>query len=342
MGRLRQDISIYQIAQEAEVSASTVSRVMNNRVGVGEDIRVKINKLLCKYNFTTNYPAPRRTRIAFMTAEKDQSGYISRALKGVFEYTRPHELDVTLIFGYDESGTVLLQRLRDQQCSAVIAGPGEWFKNIHPELAQSQLPTIFMDTIVEGPRLGYIDNDSYTGSCAAAQHLLELGHRKIGYILPFDGETVFDLRQRFQAYLDTMSQAGIARQESWIARALPIGDYSRGGNGIETMTQLLKQAPELTAVMAVDDGMALGALTAIHRSGRKIPDDISLTGFDNYDDTVNWFPSLTTVNHPIERIGYMAAEAIDQALKSPGDWVPPRLTLPTELIIRGSTGPCIK
>lgn len=340
MGRLRQNTSIYQIAQEAGVSASTVSRVMNNRTGVGEEIRGKINKLLCKYNFTTSYPVARPPKIAFVIWETDTSGYLLRAINGIDRHTQQAGIDYCLIFSRNGSDELLLRQLRDQQCSGVIIGTGEHWEHTQSILAESGLPVIFLDTTVDNPKLGYVDNDSYTGSCAATRHLLELGHRKIGYLLHYSGTTVFDHRQRYHGYEDTMRQAGIKIKPEWVINGLPTDKTSRGAVGIITMRQLLCQAPELTAVLAIDDGMALGAVTAIHQSGRRIPQDISIVGFDNYTDTENWYPALTTVDHPIEQAGFLAAEAIGQALKNPGGWTPLRTTLATRLVIRESTGQC--
>jgi DNA-binding LacI/PurR family transcriptional regulator len=340
MGRPRQDVSIYQIAREVGVSASTVSRVMNNRVGVGEDIRGKINTLLSKYNFTANYPIVRPPKIAFVISDADSSGYLLRAVSGIDRHAQISQIDYCLIFSHNEDSESLLRQLRDQQCSGVIIGMGEDLKNAQAVLAGSGLPVIFLDTTVNEPKLGFIDNDSYAGSCSATKHLLELGHRKIGYLLHFSGKTVFDHQQRYQGYEDTMRQAGIKIEPDWVINGLPTDNTSRGAVGLITMRQLLEQAPELTAVLAIDDAMALGAVTAIHQSGRKIPQDISIVGFDNYADTENWYPALTTVDHPIEQAGAMAAEAIEQALKNPGAWTPLRTTLKTRLIIRESTGPC--
>jgi len=337
MARKPQNNSIYQIAREAGVSAATVSRAINNRVGVSEEVRAKVAALMAKYNFTPNYPSARRSRIAIMSVEEDQSGCLQRVLCGVLRYGRQHDLDVNLFFRYDDSGEKLVQRLRDQQCSGIIAWPGEEFCHLEKELEKIGLPVVALDVTLECEQLGYITSDSYAGACAVTRHLLELGHKKIGYLL-HHGVQVRDHQQRFQGYLDTMKEAGITPAENWIIHGVSTNnDFSRGAAGLATMRQLLVQAPELTAVEAVDDAMALGAITAIHKSGRRIPDDLAITGFGNYSDTVNWFPSLTTVSQPIEESGYRAAEAIDQILKNPGTGTLPRITLPTQLIIREST-----
>ena len=105
------------------------------------------------------------------------------------------------------------------------------------------------------------------------------------------------------------------------------------------MGRLLSLAPDVTAIMTVDDQMAMGAISTLHRAGIRVPHDISIIGFDNMTGTENWFPALSTVEHPIEQAGYLAAENIAIRIKSPNAVPVPRITLPTRLIIRESTAP---
>ena len=89
--------------------------------------------------------------------------------------------------------------------------------------------------------------------------------------------------------------------------------------------------------MAVDDSMALGAMSALHQAGLRIPEDISVGGFDNYAETKYWQPALTTVNHPLEQAGFIAIESIHSAFTDMAQWQPPREILATSLVVRSST-----
>ena len=341
MARRKQEINIFRIAEEAGVSIATVSRVMNHRTGVSETTRARINTLLREYEFKPDYPAVRSPKIVFLTPFDDLVNYLRLAMKGVCRYARTHDMEVGLLARNTNPRATLLQQIRDQQCSGVIVMMTEFFDDEHLELGNSGLPVVFLDSSINVANAGFIDNDSYSGSCAATRHLLELGHRKIGYVRY--RHPGLNHIQRFNGYKHTMAEAGITPDPSWIGippskeRAV-ISSIS----GLNAMRSLLERAPEITAVMAVDDEMALGAMTAIHQSGRKIPDDISVIGFDNYPETEAWYPPLTTIHHPIEEAGYMAATAIGDALKSHGAWTPPREVLPTRLIVRDSTGPAPK
>ena len=339
MSRKIQDVNIYRIAAEAGVSAATVSRVINRRLGVGEATRKKVSDLLRQYNFTPDYPAVRTVKIAAVVPSADFNGYIGKALKGVYEYAQRNELMVNIIIADSQRKESLLEVVRDQQCSAVITLlPATIYLNDILSLLGTDLPIMAIDAQFDQPGIGFIDNDSYSGSVEMTRYLLSLGHRRIGYLQ--HPQASLNQLQRFKAYENTMKAAGLTIAAKWLARAEP-GPHNliRGMAGLLAMRQLLDQAPEITAVMAVDDDVALGAMTAIHERGLRIPEDISVVGFDNHPETQVWYPALTTVDHPIERAGYLAAEAIHAGLKRPGDWIPPREILPTTLVVRQSTGP---
>jgi LacI family transcriptional regulator len=339
MATKRSEINIFKIAEEAGVSISSVSRVMNNRTGVSDETRIKIHALLKKYGFTSVYQRQRAPKIAFLTPWEDLTEYFRRALKGVCRFCHEHHMELSIIVRSGNERNSLLQQIRDQQCSGVIASLPEQLDYEHLEVIKTEIPVVFLDTPMSIANTGFIDNDSYSGSCEATRHLIELGHRKIGY-LRYHGGSINQL-QRVRGYEDTMKAAGLLISDGWVVSTPPSPkpEVARGACGIIAMRQLLAQAPEVTAVMAVDDDMAMGAMSVIHRSGLRIPADISVVGFDNDLDTPNWFCPLTTVDHPVEEEGYRAAKALDYALKHPRDWKLPRVILPTKLVVRDSTGP---
>lgn len=338
MSRRKQDVNIFRIAKEAGVSTATVSRVVNNRIGVGEKTRKRVNGLLQQYNFTPDFPAVRAVKVAVIVPNSDLSDYIRKALKGIYTYAETNGLMINLIIANYPRKESLKKAIRDQQCAGIIAILPIYYRTEMATLVDTGLPVIITDSQTEDPRIGFVDNDSYSGSVEATRYLIELGHRRIGYLLHYDSS--LNQIQRFKGYENTMKAEGLTINKSWVINTLAGSKNSiRGVSGLQTMKRLLKQAPELTAVIAVDDSMALGAMTAIHEAGLKIPEDISIIGFDNYPETEIWYPALTTVDHPIEKSGYLAIEKIHEGLKNPGKWIPSQDILPTKLVIRKSTGP---
>jgi LacI family transcriptional regulator len=188
--------------------------------------------------------------------------------------------------------------------------------------------------------------DNYSGASDAMQHLLQLGHRKIGYIgepytlLKRDTDDQVDrvVKDRFDAYRDALQSAGAGFDESHVV----LDDYPRyvgGSGGLETgtryMARLLEQAPDLTAVFAASDLLAAGALQMLYAREMRVPEHMSVVGFD---DTFakHLTPPLTTVMQPMFEMGVRAASAAIKLLAD-GAGEPTTEVCSTSLVIRGST-----
>lgn len=324
MARKREKLSIVTIAAELGISPATVSRVVNNRTGVSEEKRRLVLKKLHEYDFRTNYPAQRKPRVAIVNSAPVFSHYHAEVLNGIFRYMQEHELTPCMII-YDGSGDeTLLELLRDQQCSGVILMIPAEFSNELPELAASGLPVMQVDEATDMPNVGYIDNDSYSGSRIATEYLLSLGHREILYYTT--GLRTLNHNQRRKAYEDALKGAGLTPH---VLEAQ--ADY-------ESLKRSLKQHPEATAVMTTNDDVAQIAVKAAADLGLRVPDDLSVVGFDDYPMSRYLCPALTTVSHLNREAGRRAAESIDRYLQSNGKVPLLREVLPTGLVIRDSAG----
>lgn len=330
MARKPEKISISSIAKELGLSPSTVSRVMNNRTGAGEETRRAVLELLKKYDFKTNYPRPRSRKIAIAACGTAISDYTAAVISGIYRYIHQSDLSACMIQYDANNGETLLSVLRDQQCSGVILLIPVTFRSQLPELSASGLPVMLVDEAIELPNIGFIDNDSYFGSRSAAEHLLSLGHRAVGYL---NNNTTLNHLQRFEAYRDAMKDAGIEIHPEWSVNL-------KGGmeDGFRKTNELLDAAPEITAIMTTNDLIAWGAARAAVRRGLRIPQDISIVGFDDYPPSEFWNPPLTTVQHPMEEAGRLAAQALDRYFSSNGKVPLPKEILQTHLMIRESTG----
>ena len=182
MARKPQEISITAIAEEAGVSASTVSRVMNRRTGVSEETRRRVDMLLRKSNFKPNYPAPRASSIAVILPRIVFGPYVGAALTGVYTSASKSGANICIIMKSLASCESILERIRELQCSGVIVIMPDALEDEHLALCRSELPVVFVDCAVNIKGIGYIDNDSYSGAKEAAEHLLSLGHRNIAFL----------------------------------------------------------------------------------------------------------------------------------------------------------------
>ena len=332
MARKAGKISISSIAKELNLSPSTVSRVMNNRTGAGEETRRKVSELLRKYDFKTNYPRPRTRKIAIASGVSAISEYTAAVISGICGYVRRSDLSACMIQYDANNGESLLSILRDQQCSGVILLIPASFRDQLPELSASGLPVILVDESTDLPNVGFIDNDSYSGSYQAAEHLLSLGHRAIGYL---SNNATLNHLQRFRAFHDALERSGIRIRPEWCF------EFQGGMEaGFRKMNELLDAAPEITAVMTTNDQIAWGAVRAATRRGIRIPHDLSIVGFDDYPASAFWNPPLTTVRHPMEEAGALAARALDRCFSTNGKEALPKQLLQTSLVVRESTGKC--
>jgi DNA-binding LacI/PurR family transcriptional regulator len=331
-------VNIRKIARESGLSIASISRVVNGKSGVSEENRKKITALLEKYNYVADSHLSSKKKIALLCGDNVFGDYISRIFDGVHAYCVENTLNTAMIFKNNNLKMTELEQVRDQQCSGAIVILPSMFDEELEALAKSELPVILIDRTTYTDGLGFINHDAYSGSCEAADYLLSLGHRNIGYI-EFDIQT-FNHLQRIKAYKDTLKAAGIEIKPEWHLITPP--EKSLWEGAYIKMQELLRTSPEITAVMTTNDNLAMGAIKAIWDSGKRVPEDISVIGFDNYQQGEYLHPALTTVNHPIKTIGYQAAKEIDLYLKNPKNRKLPQEILPTKLVIRDSTAPCPK
>ncbi len=173
--------------------------------------------------------------------------------------------------------------------------------------------------------------DDVAGARTATQHLVNLGHKKIGLLAgrpddPFGFSVPQDRRRGF---MQVLAESGL----EWVPSREVYGDFTMHGAS-RAMDDLLARPNRPTAIFALSDEMALGALQAIKRNGLKVPDDISIIGFDGHE--MAEFSDLTTIEQPVPLMGEMAAWSIMERLKSPRS-EPHSLTMPTTLVVRNST-----
>lgn len=338
MARKAGKISIFTMADELGVSPATVSRVLNNRAGVSEATRRAVLNLARKYDFKLNYPQQHLPLVATVVSSRSGiSSYISRVLTGVYDYfAAHHSFRVNTIVLDPAGGSSVLESVREQQCAGIILTQSQYFKKQLPQLAASGLPIMEIDSDSKIPEIGCIDNDAYSGAVELTRHLLSLGHRRIGFLLRWPDS--LNHIQRLKGYRETMAQAGIAVPDEWVASDTPPAADS-GEEEHSMLAELLRRAPDITAVIGVNDDLALGAMHWAIRSGLRVPEDLSVAGFDDSDFCRMVIPEMTSVSHPCREAGFRAAAAVADYISSNGKTILPREVLSTRLVVRRSTGP---
>lgn len=330
--------SLEDIAKLAGVSRSTVSRVINNHPNVKPRTRHKVMKIIRERHYRPNLAAralvTQRTRVISLVIPQDVIGiftdpYFPTLMQGIMLQANEHDYAVTLWIGsnVEEEERFFQHVLGNSLFDGVILASAVEKDPLIPWLAESDYPFI----LIGPPQLGnlnFIDVDNVQGAQLAVSHLIRLGRRRIGTITgPLNMGASLD---RLKGYRQALEHARIPLDE-----ALVVAGSFNERSGYMAMKMLLQQ--QVDAVFAASDMMAVGALHAIAEAGLRVPDQISLVGFDDLPLAGMSSPPLTTVHQPIRELGALAAQVLIDLLD--GSVKPPyQRVLPPELVIRKTCG----
>ncbi len=338
MARHKKTINIQTVAREAGVSVTTVSRVINHHTDVSEELRRHIQEVMDRVNFIPTRGREWISNIGVVVSpESPMLGeYPARVIDGMTEYAGNHPIDMSVIMNYNpDGGKPLLRVVREHRCDGVVMLMCDDLQHELAALERAKLPMMAVNSPYRSATCGFVDNESYTGARQMVEYLIGLGHRRIGVVCA-KLEFSVNHQQRLQAYRDAMGAAGIEVNESLIIKHVPtvLGQTA----GYRQTLQLFSRCPDVTALFVLNDELAMGALKACWDIGRRVPEDISVVGFDGLPIGEFFHPALTTVNQPLARIGYLAIKYLDEYLKGELEQLPGE-TLETELLIRDSAAP---
>ncbi|MCX6045966.1 MAG: LacI family DNA-binding transcriptional regulator [Chloroflexi bacterium] len=331
-------MNVKQIAKLSGVSAPTVSRVLNNHPDVREATRQRVLAVMQQTNYQPNAAARSlaagQTRVVGLMVRKEtdtifNEADFSRLLLGISSACNPHDRSVMLWLVEPEYEQRMLQKITaGGLVDGVIVSTMRFTDPLIDALQASQIPFIQIGRHAGGVQASYVDIENLNGAREAVMHLLRLGRRRIATITgPLN---LISSRDRRDGYL-----AALTERKTPIQAALIIeGDYSENG-GYRAMQLLLPHQPD--AVFVANDRMAMGALRFLIETGRRVPEDVALIGFDDLSFAAQTMPSLTTVRQPMMQAGALAAEMLMELIENPAS-PPKRIVLPTELVIRHSCG----
>ncbi len=324
-------VTIMEIAREAGVSVPTVSRVVNGRSDVSPGTRARVDDLLRLHGYRRRAPAPgHRAALLDLVFDDLDSPWAAEIIRGVEEMAHAAGVGTVVSAVHGGSGdarrwmTNLRARASDGVMTSVLE-PG-----LHEELRTLGVPLVVIDpagsSALDAPTVGATNR---AGGMAATDHLLRLGHRRIGMIAGRPG--LLCSRARLGGYRAALEGAGIPVDETLIAP----GDFCHA-SGFTGCNTLLDLPEPPTALFAASDQMALGAIEALRRRGLRVPEDISVVGFDDLPE-VHWCaPPLTTVRQPLADMGKLAVRTLQQ-LSRAEELDSRRMELATELVVRAST-----
>ncbi len=323
------------VAQRAGVSPSTVSRILNGTAKVSEEkqrlVRQVIDELGFRPDPTARSLAGGRTMSIGVLTQYIDSPFYGEALRGIEDVLHQAHYAPLFVSGHwnQEEERARLGLLQDRKVDGIIVLTGKLADKTLVEMAK-QLPIVVTGRQLSATNLFSIDFDNLEGAGLAVKHLHALGHQDVAFISgPLDHP---DAEQRLAGY-----RAELTRRDMRVDDALVVySDFQESG-GFRAMSQLLESRVNFTAVIAANDQMAYGARLALHRAGLRVPDDISLVGFDDLPHSAFTLPPLTSVRQSVYEVGTTAAQAMMDLLARK---TPPTRLIAAEIIVRESTRIC--
>ncbi len=328
--------TIREVAEKAGVSFTTVSHVINHTRFVSEETRQRVLDAMKQLNYRPNALARSLRR-----GQTHTLGLILPDSSNPFFAEIAHNVESAAFkLGYS---VILCNTERDPQREQLYVEvlsekqvDGVMFIAAADQIASLQLlisldlPVVVVDRQLPDLELDSVLTDNRQGGRLATQHLIELGHRRIACISGPSNLTPSG--ERLTGFREAMAEAGLEVDEALILR----GDYHPESGRLCT-SQLLRSPEPPTAIFACNDLMAYGALRAVAEAGCQAPRDVSIVGFDNIELSGYTSPPLTTIAQPKEEIGRLATLLLAERMANKA-LAPRKILLPTEIMIRGSSG----
>jgi LacI family transcriptional regulator len=328
-------VTITAIAREAGVSVPTVSRVVNGRSDVSPQTRERIEELLRRHDYRPRMarprPVPRLIDLVFNDLDSPWAVEIIRGVEDVAHGAGVGTV-ISAIHRRSASTRQWLENVRARITDGVILVLTDLAKPIHAELRRLGVPIVVVDPVgasdLDVPTIGATN---WAGGMRATEHLLSLGHRRIGFI---EGPPrLLCSRARLDGHRAALESAGVPV----VGELIRQGDfYHQSGFAGAVSLLALDAAP--TAIFASSDQMAFGVYEAVRKAGLRVPEDVSVVGFDDLPE-VRWSsPPLTTVRQPLCEMGRLAARTVLRLAQ--GESVDTLgIELATDLVVRDSTAP---
>lgn len=326
---------IRDLAKKTGLSITTISQILNNKGDRFSDETKKIVfDTVKKMNYKPNYYAKNMikndTETIGMIVPEVTDPFFSLVVKGVEDYLEEKGYSLILCNSSHDPNRekkYIEKFIYRKVEGVIIASPNKISKETLGMLNEHNTPYLLLDRNLNENLGSKVLVDEEAGVSRAISYLVKMGHRKIG-ILASDNQ-YYNLTNRLEVYLKCMEQNNIHVPENWISQGILTfnGGYLAAKNLLENAS--------VTAIFAENDQLAVGAYSAIYEKGLKIPDDISIIGFDGIDISKYLTPPLTTVSLPIYDIGKNAAVTLMNQIKNP-DCEKKNVLLKTNFIIRKS------
>lgn len=302
--------TIKDVAKAANVSVATVSRVLHNLTGFSDKTKQKVLEAVEELGYQPNAIARglinKRTQTIGVLFPDVSSNFSSDILHGVEDAAHEKGFSVIVCNTAEDGKRTMkyLQVLREKQIDGIVF-TSEFLKDEYYEaLNDMRVPVVLVNTQTHKHMIPYVKVDDRQAAYQATDYLIRNGHREIAMISGTLTDPIAGT-PRVEGYKQALADHGIEVDEDRIA----YGNFGHE-SGRQAMHKLLAEAPSFTAVFAASDEMAVGAMGAAFEKGLKIPDDLSIIGYDDLNISRMIYPPLTTVHQPLADMGRLATEKL--------------------------------
>lgn len=333
-------LNIDKVAKLAHVSRSVVSRVLNDHPNVSDVARERVMKVVNKYNYRPNSVARSLAtnsshEIGVLVTQNENealgSAFWMQLHRGIFEESKQRGYFVSLSYvspGNSEELNNFI--LNERRLDGYILLTQEVTDMVGRQIFDKNIPIVLVGHVPRKKMVSSVDVDNFKGGKLAAEHLIGLGHERIGIML-----ASLDMKEsvdRLKGFREAHNEAGI----EILDKQVKIVDYQFKA-GYQTMKQWIESDSDITSVFCASDTIAMGALLAARELGKKVPEDYAVVGFDDLSFAEFTYPPLTTIHQPIFQKGKKAAELLIDEIENE-DADRKKINLDPQLIIRDSCG----
>lgn len=331
MASKKRAITINDVAEEAGVSPSTVSRILNGTAQVAPDKQAAVLEAIERLNYRPNVAARGlvlgSTSTVGVLMQHLGSPFFGEMMRGIEQGLL--NSDYYPLFASSrwqtEKDLLAIDMLMTRRVDALILVGGQ-ISDEHVKQVADDMPTVVVGRVVAGLEDYCIGINNFEAARIATRYLIDMGHTTIAHIT--GNEQHYDAVERRRGYEQALKDAGLSVNRKLIIE----GDYTES-SGVMAVERLFTFRSPFTAIFAANDQMAMGARLALYRRGIRVPEDVSLVGFDNMLGSAYMTPPLTTVHHPGYEMGVAASQAILKAMQGEMPHLP---NFPVELLTRES------
>lgn len=325
--------TIKDVARLANSSITTVSRVLNQTGYVKQETRDKILEAIRMLHYQPLERSEGLTRTVGLIVPNIENPFFGKMANYLSAAANGSNYNI-LLFNINGSNPLTEEALFDlitRRVDGLIYASSHRSMQVIQAAQSKKIPIVVLDREIKNIQINSVTINNNYGAYLATTHLIALGHRQIAYLGGVAGMEISQRRK--EGYLRALQENGIALDETYIG----YGDYTLS-SGVVCMDKLIAVHPEITGVVAATDLMAIGAINCLNKRGLRVPDDISIIGFDNIELAATMTPALTTVEYPMERMSEIVIDLILRQLKDEAPQSEAVMLFP-KLIVRQSCRP---